>query len=191
MTRTIRDDLVIVLAGEAGQGIQSIEAILAQLLKRSGYNLSSTSEFMSRVRGGANSTAIRVSSRRASGFVERIDILIPLHAEAIPHLGKRITAETIVIGEKDKIGHPGMVDVQFTGIATEIGNAVFANTVAAGVVCGLLQVDETLCVDFMREYFSKKSEEIQSKNVEAIRRGYAAGKELAGVEIVIARPATT
>jgi 2-oxoglutarate/2-oxoacid ferredoxin oxidoreductase subunit alpha len=185
MTRTIRDDLVIVLAGEAGQGIQSIEAILAQLLKRSGYNLSSASEFMSRVRGGANSTAIRVSSKRAAGFVERIDILIPLHAEAIPHLGKRITPGTIVIGEREKIGHPGMVDIQFTKIATEIGNVVYANTVAAGVVCGLLKIDEGMCAGFMREYFAKKSEDVRERNVAAIARGHAAGKEIAGVDIAI------
>ena len=188
--RTITDDLVIVLAGEAGQGIQSIESILAQLLKRSGYNYSSASEFMSRVRGGANSTAIRVSARRAAGFLDRIDILIPLHKEAIPHLGNRITPETIVIGEKDKIGHPGMVDIQFTRIATEIGNAVYANTVAAGFLCGLLKVDEKLCADYLREYFAKKSEETRSKNVEAMARGYAAGKGLAEIDIKIEKSAS-
>ena len=188
--RTITDDLVIVLAGEAGQGIQSIESILTQLLKRSGYNYSSASEFMSRVRGGANSTAIRVSARRAAGFLDRIDILIPLHKEAIPHLGNRITPETIVIGEKDKIGHPGMVDIQFTRIATEIGNAVYANTVAAGFLCGLLKVDEKLCADYLREYFAKKSEETRSKNVEAMARGYAAGKGLAEIDIKIEKSAS-
>ena len=187
--RTITDDLVIVLAGEAGQGIQSIESILAQLLKRSGYNYFSASEFMSRVRGGANSTAIRVSARRAAGFLDRIDILIPLHKEAIPHLGNRITPETIVIGEKDKIGHPGMVDIQFTRIATEIGNAVYANTVAAGFLCGLLKVDEKLCADYLREYFAKKSEEIRNKNVEAMARGYAAGKGLVEIDIKIEKSA--
>ena len=88
MIKTISDDLVIVLAGEAGQGIQSIESILAQLLKKSGYNYFSASEFMSRVRGGANSTEIRVSAERAAGFLERIDVLIPLHKEAIAHLEK-------------------------------------------------------------------------------------------------------
>lgn len=185
MIRTISDDLVIVLAGEAGQGIQSIESILAQILKRSGYHFFSVSEFMSRVRGGANSTAIRVSSKRAAGFLDRIDILIPLHGEAIRHLQKRITPATIVIGEKDKIGYEGMVDIQFTKIATAMGNAVFSNTVAAGVICGMLGIDEKLCADFMREYFSKKSEETRNKNVEAIGKGYAAGKGLAGIDIKI------
>ncbi|MFH2107588.1 MAG: 2-oxoacid:acceptor oxidoreductase subunit alpha [Chrysiogenia bacterium] len=189
MIKTISDDLVIVLAGEAGQGIQSIESILAQLLKNSGYNYFSASEFMSRVRGGANSTEIRVSAGRAAGFLERIDILIPLHKEAITHLKKRITAHTIVIGEKEKIGHQGMIDIQFTGMAKEIGGAVFANTIAAGCICGLLKVDEQECADFILDYFAGKSEEIRSKNLAAIRKGYAAGKGLAGITIAIEKDA--
>jgi len=185
MARILADDLVIVLAGEAGQGIQSIESILAQLLKMSGYNFFSTSEFMSRVRGGANSTAIRVSGKRAAGFLERIDILLPLHKEAIAHLGKRITPDTIVIGEKDKIDHPGMIDIQFTGMAAEIGAAVYANTIAAGCICGLLKVDETECEDFILGYFSGKSEDVRSKNVVAIKKGYAAGKGLVDISVAI------
>jgi 2-oxoglutarate ferredoxin oxidoreductase subunit alpha len=185
MIRTITDDLVIVLAGEAGQGIQSIESIMAQLLKMSGYNFFSASEFMSRVRGGANSTEIRVSSKRVAGFLDRIDILIPLHKESIPHLKKRITAETIVIGEKDKINHEGMIDIQFTKIATELGNVVYANTVAAGFICGLLKIAEKVCENFILEYFARKNEEIRSKNLAAIKKGYAAGKGLAGIDISI------
>ncbi|MFA7056971.1 MAG: 2-oxoacid:acceptor oxidoreductase family protein, partial [Candidatus Cloacimonadales bacterium] len=105
MIRKIEDNLVIVLAGQAGQGIQSIEEILAALLKRSGYNYFSTSELMSRVRGGVNSTEIRVSSKPRTGFLDRIDLLIPLHKDAIGHLKKRISSETIVVGEKDKIDY--------------------------------------------------------------------------------------
>ncbi len=189
MARTIADDLVIVLAGAAGQGLQSIESILAQLLKMSGYNYFSASEFMSRVRGGANSTAIRVSGKRATGFLDRIDILLPLHREAIPHLGKRITPDTIVIGEKDKIDHQGMIDIQFTRMAAETGGAIYANTIAAGCICGLLKVDEKECEDFILGYFSGKSEEIRSNNVAAIKKGYAAGKGLAGITVAIEKDA--
>jgi 2-oxoglutarate/2-oxoacid ferredoxin oxidoreductase subunit alpha len=185
MKRNITDDLVIVLAGEAGQGIQSIESILSSLLKRSGYNLFSTSEFMSRVRGGANSTEIRVSSKPVAGFLERIDILIPLHSEAIPHLEKRITADTVVIGEKDKIKYENIIDVQFTKIATEIGNAVFSNTVAAGFICGLLKIDVKECDDYIFEYFSKKNEDIKNKNLEAMKKGYEAGRDLSEINITI------
>lgn len=183
--RNINDELSIVLAGEAGQGIQAIESILSAILKRSDYNFFSTSEFMSRVRGGANSTEIRISSNPVSAFLNRIDILIPLHNEGISHLKKRITEDTIVIGEKEKINYENIIDVQFTNIAVGIGNAIYANTVAAGFIAGLLKIELEICTNFIAEYFSKKNEEIKNKNIEAIIKGHDVGKNLSEINITL------
>ncbi len=187
MVRKIEDNLVIVLVGQAGQGIQSIEDVLSNLLKRSGYNYFSTSEFMSRVRGGVNSTEIRVSSKPIAGYLERIDILIPFHKDGIEHLTKRITPDTVVVGEKDKIDYDNITDIQFTKIAKEIGNVIFANTVAAGFICGILKVDLKVCTEFIVEYFSEKDKDIQNKNVDAITKGHEAGTNLSEVNIAIAK----
>jgi 2-oxoglutarate ferredoxin oxidoreductase subunit alpha len=78
-----REDLSIVLCGEAGQGIQTVEFVLTRVLKRSGFHVFATKEYMSRVRGGLNSTEIRVASRRVAAHVDRFDIIIPLGARAI------------------------------------------------------------------------------------------------------------
>ena len=64
-----QDDVCIVLCGEAGQGIQTVESILTRILKLTGYHIFSTKEFMSRIRGGNNSTSIRVSSVPLSMFI--------------------------------------------------------------------------------------------------------------------------
>jgi len=84
------EDISIVLCGEAGQGIQTIETILMQAVKLGGYNVFSSKEFMSRVRGGENSTQIRVSSNRINAYVRRIDILVAISKGAIDHLKERI-----------------------------------------------------------------------------------------------------
>jgi 2-oxoglutarate ferredoxin oxidoreductase subunit alpha len=187
MLLKIEDDLVIVLTGQAGQGINSIESILSSILKRSGYNYFSTSELMSRVRGGINSTEMRISTKAKAGFVDHIDILIPLHNDGIKHLAKRTTSDTLVIGEKDKIDHADIIDVQFTKIAKDIGNAIYSNTVAAGFVCGLLSVELDLCQAYISEYFVKKSKDIQQKNVEAITEGYELAKSHTEIDIRIAK----
>ena len=77
------DDLSIVIAGEAGQGLQSIESMLTAFAKKAFYNVFATKEYMSRVRGGCNSTAIRISPESVMAGVGRIDLLVPLDAEAI------------------------------------------------------------------------------------------------------------
>jgi len=68
-------DISIVLCGEAGQGIQTVEELLTRILKLSGYYVFATKEYMSRVRGGSNSTQIRVSSKPIQAPVARIDVL--------------------------------------------------------------------------------------------------------------------
>ncbi len=57
------DEVSIVLCGEAGQGINTIELILVNILKKAGYNIFATKEYMSRIRGGSNSSIIRVSKK--------------------------------------------------------------------------------------------------------------------------------
>lgn len=76
------NDISLVLAGEAGQGIQTIEQLLTRILKLVGFHLHATKEYMSRVRGGTNSISIRIASRP----LQRIGLLVALlrHATTLP-----------------------------------------------------------------------------------------------------------
>ena len=172
--------LSIVLCGEAGQGIQTVEHILTRGLKLSGFNVFSTTEFMSRVRGGCNSTEIRISSKRVNAFVDRIDILVSFSKCAIPHLRKRISPKTMIVGEKENIEREDyekyrIWEAPFSKIAAEIGSKIYTNTIAVGVIAGLLRIESEIIEDFLKERFSRKGEEVIQKNIEAIRKGYEIG----------------
>jgi 2-oxoglutarate/2-oxoacid ferredoxin oxidoreductase subunit alpha len=169
-------DVSVVLCGEAGQGIQTVENILAPALSLAGYHVFSTKEYMSRIRGGSNSTEIRVSSGRVRAYVDRIDLLIPLDKDAIPHLGGRISEGTLIIGEKEKLQTDREVtEAPFTQIATDIGGPIFANTVAAGLVLAMLKVAPAVSEAYLREHFKAKDADIVEKNIAALRRGYELG----------------
>ncbi|HEX7502688.1 MAG TPA: 2-oxoacid:acceptor oxidoreductase family protein, partial [Acidobacteriota bacterium] len=168
----------IVLAGEAGQGIQSIEALLSRILKQEGYHLFSTKEYMSRIRGGVNSTQIRVSSRQVAAYSEKSDVAVLLNQESVAHLSGRLSADTLVIGEKDTVSHPALIDAPFSRIAAGIGNKLFANTVAVGVICGLFKADPDRCQAVVAQQYARKAVDIQMGNGEALRQGYALAGEL-------------
>ena len=167
----------IVLAGEAGQGIQSIEALLSRILKQEGYHLFSTKEYMSRIRGGVNSTLIRVSSRRVAAYAEKSDVAVLLNQESVRHLGGRISGHTLVLGEKDTVDYPGLIDVPFSGIAAGIGNKLFANTVAVGVICGLFKTDPARSEAVIARQYARKAADVRKGNSEAFRQGYALAGE--------------
>jgi len=177
-TVVINDDVSCVLCGAAGQGIQTIEKILPRVLKRWGYNVYATKEYMSRVRGGSNSTEIRISSGRVMSYLDRIDILIPLDSEAISHLGGRIGPETIIIGDRERI-RPGrnIIDVPFSRIAKDVGSPLYENIVAVGMLSGIFGVDRPIVEEEIKKAFIRKSEEVVEGNIEAFRRGHATGMD--------------
>ena len=177
-----KEDISIVLCGEAGQGVQTVERILVHVLKDSSFHVCATKEYMSRIRGGSNSTEIRVGSKRVAAYVHKIDILIPFHAGAVDHVRKRISDQTMVLADSDSIPEdscaPACIfeSVPFLKIAEEIGGRIYLNIVAAGVVLGLFRIDPKTLSTFIRQYFARKGEEIVQKNVAAIQKGYEIGK---------------
>jgi 2-oxoglutarate ferredoxin oxidoreductase subunit alpha len=179
------DGLTIVLAGEAGQGVQSIETILVSVLKKDGFNIFATKEYMSRVRGGVNTTEIRVSEKPVRAHVDSIDILIPLNNEAVSHLKKRISASTLVLGDSTQVHYEKLTNIPFQRIASEFGNALFSNTAAVGSVCGMLGVSEEILYAEIREKFIKKGNDIAAKNIEAAKSGYEIGRDLKDEKIAV------
>jgi 2-oxoglutarate ferredoxin oxidoreductase subunit alpha len=184
LAHKFQGDLSIVLSGEAGQGIQTIESMLTSFAKKGSYQVFATKEYMSRVRGGCNSTEIRISKERVTSRVGRIDILVALTKAAIPHLRERITDKTLVVGEKSIVGYEGMVDLPLTAIAQEIGNPIYSNAVAVGAICGLLKLDRSVCEAGIADFFAKKGAEVQEKNAAALLKGYELGLEL-GRDVVV------
>jgi len=170
------DDVSIVLCGEAGQGIQTVEHILTQTLLRSGYHVFSTEEYMSRIRGGCNSTLVRVSSKRVAAPVDRIDFLIPFSPGAVHHVHKRISSETILLGEKKNYGNEyqgeNAIDIPLSEIASGVGGPIYSNTVAVALLAGLLKVEKEVLDPYLRHHFAGKDQTIIQKNLEAARRGY-------------------
>ncbi|MCC7572551.1 MAG: 2-oxoacid:acceptor oxidoreductase subunit alpha [Candidatus Methanofastidiosum sp.] len=181
-------DISIVLCGEAGQGIETIEDILSRILKISRYNIFSAREYMSRVRGGINSTEIRVSPKPIRAYVDRIDLLFALSNKSLDHLKNRITENTIIFGDKEVIGDiQNIVDLPLSKTSKKLGDNLYSNTVTAGVICGLLNVSEYELRNFISKYFEKKGEQIINKNLEAISEGYDLAKRIidSGVTIKV------
>ncbi len=178
-----REDVSIVLGGAAGQGIQTVEGILTYSLKKSGYHVYANKEYMSRVRGGINTTEIRVSSRRVRAFVRRIDILVPFKQGVLSWVEDRISDTTVVLGERENVEEKfaekvNLVEVPLTKLALETGSQLYLNTTAAGLIVGLFHGDFGAVEEYVRKRFGSKGENVVGKNIEAARKGYELGVKL-------------
>jgi len=181
----MRDDVAIVICGQAGQGIKTLEGLLAKIFSGAGFNVFTTREFMSRIRGGMNSTSIRVSTSRVRCFSRRVDILVSLHPGGVTHLGDRVGAETLILGDEGTVGDEEKEKGSFfpfagKEIAGELGGAVYAGTVAVGAIVGVLGLEGEAAEKVVESYFARRDEETREKNLRAFRRGRERGREIAG-----------
>ena len=181
------EDLSLVIVGQAGQGVQTVEQFMVGLLKATGYNVYATKEYMSRVRGGMNSTELRIGSgkKRVRAYVERIDLLVPLHNDAMEHIKHRLSDTTVILRdpemiEANKCSDYACTDVPFKKIQLEIG-AKFVNVYAVGVLSGIFKIPIESGKKFVEKRFAKKGENILSKNYDAFEKGYALGVKLEDV----------
>ena len=174
--KAFKGQLSIVLAGEVGQGIKTIESVLINLFKTTGYHVFSTKEYMSRVRGGCNSTEIRVASFPISCFADNIDIFFALNKQAFSRLKSRISKKTMIIADKENIqADQNVIDVPFKKIADEIGNPVYANMVAVGWIAGILNITEKKLKGFIEHTWENKSQEVIANNILAAEKGRKLG----------------
>ncbi|MEI6649884.1 MAG: 2-oxoacid:acceptor oxidoreductase subunit alpha [Candidatus Moraniibacteriota bacterium] len=185
-------DISIVVGGAAGQGIQTVEAALVRILKEAGYGIFACKEYMSRVRGGSNSVEIRLSSTKKprKAYVRRIDFLFALDALALEHARWRIGEGTTVFAEKagaDVSGILRLVDTPILRFANEAGGSpLYANSVALGVILGVLGIPSEGAQSYLTKTFSRKGDDIVAKNLEALEKGYLFGKHSAyaeGIEV--------
>ncbi len=174
------NDLALVLCGEQGQGIQTVEQTLTLVLMREGYHVFSTKEYMSRIRGGSSSTLVRVSGRPAACPVDRIDVLVVLGKGTMTHLEKRLTKKTLIIGDHAVLGADArVVDVPFSRLATEAGGDLFTSAVAAGTLAGLLGIPVEGLEKVLADRYRAKGSDMVEKNRTASGKGHAEGRTLA------------
>ena len=183
--KNMRRDASLCFCAAAGQGLQTAEDIIGRLLSNSGYYVFTTKEYMSRVRGGSNSTRVRVSSTPVRALAERIDYLFVLSGNLRPNVMDHITPETKIIGdvsvltrETPRFQEKGaaMIELPIAATAKELGGSLYEATVLAGITAGLFGTPpESADAMLIRRF---KDAEVAERNKAAFRKGYDLGAGL-------------
>lgn len=156
------NDINIVIAGEAGQGIETATDVITKILHVNKFNVFSVPEYMSRIRGGCNSSLIRVGCEKSPCFSKRIDVLFALDNKAFDHLAQRIGPNTIFL--------PIYQDSRKK------------NFYVVGYVLALFKLDLENCLDILRANFEKF---VQDKNIADMQEGYFDGQKNVDIQIDI------
>ena len=168
-------NLNIVIGGEAGQGLKTLSNILSKSFFKMGFNIYSSKDYMSRVRGGHNFMSLRIGDEELTGPTTEEDVLLALNNETIERHQDNITEDGVILyeGAVDEL-EQNIISVAAGEIAKEIGNAKVANTVFVGALLKLLDLDLDVTKKVLKDYFSDKGAEIVEINIEALEKGYQA-----------------
>lgn len=166
--------LVLLIGGAAGRGIDTLEGILDDAFRRSGFYVFSSKEFMSRVRGGSNTVLIRISDVPLDTACWEVDLFIALDAPALEHAAPRLGGKTLVLADEEFAQrHDGALAVPLQRKAKALGDIRYANTYAAGLIYGLLGLDASPLRSGVSARFGN-----DEGNAKAVDAGAEAGSDL-------------
>lgn len=160
----------LLIGGAAGQGVDTAAAILEKLLKKSGYNVFSTSDFMSRIRGGHNFILLRFSADILMSHSDVLDGIIALNDETVEIHKDKLQPDGFIIGDSGLLtDDPRAVKIAMKDTAKELGNSRVASSVALGAVLKLFGENLDLVNHVLETFFNPKIVDI---NVKAFAAGY-------------------
>lgn len=172
----------LVLGGQAGQGINTVESVLVKAFKSSGYYTYATKEYMSRVRGGINTITISIGSQPIRSYHEQIDILLPFTSGILDWVGQRLQPRSIVLGNAELFSAQTITDhlfpLQWESDEVKNAHAKQINTLCAGLVAALFDLDLNLLNRLIRQEFLDKKPAVVEANLSAVTYGYQQGQQL-------------
>jgi 2-oxoglutarate ferredoxin oxidoreductase subunit alpha len=164
-------DFNILIGGEAGQGLKTVDNILGKILFREGFNIFSSKDFMSRIRGGHNFMQLRISDEELYGPDNDLDLLIALNEESVEIHRDQLKDDGIVLIEGENEVIDGRTILVPASVIAEDINPKGVNTVFVGAALKIMDLELDTARSVVEEYFD---DELVEDNIKLLERGYNA-----------------
>ena len=173
-----RDDLVICIAGEAGEGVLSTGQLISLAAARAGYGVLTDSVPPAEIKGGHSLFQIRLSSHRLQSRGDVVDILLAFNQEGYDRNITSVRDGGLLLYDSGEFTPPEssgayqqhalpLTDIAKKEIQFELGK----NVVAVGAMAALFGLDPEFVKELLHQRFARKGEEILGKNLRALEAG--------------------
>jgi 2-oxoglutarate ferredoxin oxidoreductase subunit alpha len=171
-------DRSVLVAGAAGEGVQTIGDVIARSFLSHGYPVFATQDYESRIRGGHSSYRLRIGDEPRNAPRADADVLLALNAKAREHYQGLLNRDGLLLS-------PAVTDasvgIEFADLAlTHGGSKLYTNSAAAGALCTALGLPFPVLQAILAETFSKRGAEVVESNVRAARAGFDAAQATLG-----------
>jgi 2-oxoglutarate ferredoxin oxidoreductase subunit alpha len=181
-------DISVMIAGMAGDGVLFTGNVLAKILKRQGWEISTYRDFPSNIRGEPTNYTIRASLEKIYGRGDDIDVFMAFDCDAIFKHSRRMAEGGILLCDgEDFVAPPPSKSKARTYhrfplkklAVGNFGKEIFKNMIALGALCHILDLDFHVLEQIITEAFLKrKGKEVVRKNIQAIHLGCEQAREI-------------
>lgn len=163
-------ELVVRLAGAAGQGVQSLGEILARSVFRSGLYVHGELSYHSRIRGGENAFTVRIADHPIFATRRDADLLVVLTPEMWRQYRERLRPGAWVVAEEGAAPEgPQILRLAALKLAREkLGLPLAMGVILLGAAAHLLGLDRERVAQAIREVLGEKS----APNLRALELGW-------------------
>lgn len=180
-----KNDLIIRLAGEGGDGVISAGDFIAAASAKAGLEIYTFKTFPAEIRGGYAMYQVRISPELLYNQGDRFDVFCCLNIDALNRNRSLLTSETVLIYDATEEltaaveGIPAhCYPIPMTQGARDSGNRLAKNLVAMGALSTLFNIPQKTLEVVIEERFKSKGIEVYEANVKAFRLGQEAARAL-------------
>jgi 2-oxoglutarate ferredoxin oxidoreductase subunit alpha len=157
-----KEDIVIRVAGESGDGSTATGEMLAQAAARSGLHVFTFRTTPAEIKGGPVMFQVRASNSPVRSMGDAVDVLFAFNREAWDLHHADLASNAVLLYDPEEFELPtefrGVAyPVPIGAIAQEVGNRRGKNVAALGVVAALFGLGLNKLEDIVRAKLGKKS----------------------------------
>ncbi|MCG2728970.1 MAG: 2-oxoacid:acceptor oxidoreductase subunit alpha [Acetobacterium sp.] len=170
----------ILLGGAAGDGIETMSALLEKMLKQSGCHLFTIRDFMSRVRGGHNFTQIRFGNTLLHAHCDSLDGIFAIDETTYREHQPQLSDDGFILCDESlSIDDHRALKLPLKAIAKELGNPKVISSVAIGALLKIFDFSLEYAADTLKNNLRADLVEI---NLSALHRGFDLTKPRFGLK---------
>ncbi len=181
-----KQSLVLRVGGEAGKGIATAADLLCFIALKLGYNVFSSKDYASQIKGGHNYHNVRISSAKVRADVEDVDILLALDETTVLRHKEKVVSGGIIIYDdtvklKDTDNSRKYLPLPLKEIENKLQEKNIHNSVFVGAVAKILGFKFEILTEVFENYFTEKLQ-LKEKMLKAAKAGYDCANKMISLE---------
>ncbi len=179
-------DIVVGIAGAAGDGLDKTGDALAKTASRLGLYVYAYNSYQSVIRGGHIWLRLRLSEEKAASHGDHLNALIALNQDSIERHAPEIEPGGVLLFNSDKLRSNSPLRENVLAAPLPISQltkpfgavqSVMQNTVALGALMNLLGLDFNVTTEVLNDTFGHKGKALVDQNVSLARAGFDFARE--------------